>query len=258
MSQISLIEYRKPHLPPAHSLTLKEVVVGFYTLKNKLLVVLQSRVFVYQVNQGYKEYLIETGKQPVVAAMCQFPNKTDKYGLVVVNKKESKGPCEVDIHNFVDGEYLMHNRFTLDELAQPTGQVTAICFSQQRDLLYLYQEDQKLIWVYNWMDSTRLVHVTNIPLFHGMSDFTDFPKVHQFYNIWANVFLLFFKNGSFRLIDCDVVIKKSIIFKSFFQFNALTETNLEDGELDPLSAPVVFVSFVRGGMSKPTAFRIVG
>jgi hypothetical protein len=251
-----LVDVDRPSKKAAFVYTTKETVVGLYALKNKILLVLRSRVLAFQVNEKYKEYLIDTGKMAVASAMAPFPGKVDKYGLVVVNQVDSKGKCVVDVHNFVDGEYLMHQRFSLEEDAQPTGQLTTTLFSVERDRVFLYQEDKKVIWVYQWMDNAKLPHLGNIHLLSGMTDVAKFSQVQKIYHVWGAVFLFFFRNGLFKLIDCEVPLKKMMVLKTFLQFDLPNWSAIEEGELDPFGCPQVFVSSKKSGMSKPSELHL--
>lgn len=255
-STVALVDVDRPSKKPAFVFTTKETVVGLHALKNKILLVLRSRVLAFQVNEKYKEYLIDTGKMAVASAMAPFPGKVDKYGLVVVNQVDSKGKCVVDVHNFVDGEYLMHQRFSLEEDAQPTGQLTTTLFSAERDRLFLYQEDKKVLWVYQWTDNAKLAHLGNVPLLSGLTDVAKFPPVQRVYHLWGAVFLFFFQNGHFKLIDCEVSLKKMMVLKTFLQFDLPNWSGSAQGELDPFSFPQVFVSYKKSGMNKPTELTL--
>lgn len=257
-SLIALVSLSKPKREPAFVYRTSDPVIGIFQLKNKILLVLRSRVLAFQANEGYKEYLVDTGKTAVACAMAPFPGKVDKYGLVVVNKADSKGRCVVDVHNFVDGEYLMHQRCSLDDDGQSTGQFTAAFFGAQRDRLFLFQEHRKVIWEYQWADHARLAFSGATSLLTGLTDSTHIPRVQRLYHIWGNVFLLFFHDGSFKLIDCDVTVKRMMVLRTHLQFDLPNWGLTTAGELDAFSYPQVFVTSILSGMAKPAEFALVG
>ena len=57
-STIALVDVDKPTKKPAFLYSTQETVVGLHALKNKVLLVLKSRVLAFQVNEKYKEYLL--------------------------------------------------------------------------------------------------------------------------------------------------------------------------------------------------------
>lgn len=230
-------------------------VVNAHMLKNMVILVMRDRIIGYQISKNYESYLIDKDKSVAMSEMSRFGGTQENYGVLVVNNKQS-GKCgKIDLHNFAEGNQVIHTKYDLE--TPPVGQITAVFFSQNIQLAFLFQENEKLISVYKWEGNKRLPLIRTVSLFTGnYFDRLKFPLIHHVYSLFGDVYLLYFRNEGFRLIDCEVE-KKGILFKShfYYDFGKHGETDLKR---DLCGYPLVFVDFVKSAFEKPVSINVVG
>lgn len=255
---VSLIDLREDCPKFENSVSLKEAISNVHAMERRIVVATQSSVFVYEIDLSKKSFQLAIVPGPFLTEMSVFQTKPLKYGLVVASQKSNKMENKVLIYSIIDAEKLIYTLILLEDGNEPTGLVTAIFFSQNNDKLYLYQQDICTIWCYQWSDAPRLKLLEKISLRTGLTDQSNLAQIQRIYYVWDKLFLLYFKNGSLRLIDCSIVVTNFLVWKKFLQFELLAPNVFEDpSQEDSVRSPVVFLKTETGSMSKPQKFKFV-
>lgn len=253
-TKILLWDYLKKDKEEIFEKTVSSILINVHMLKNMIIIVMKDAIYGYQINESYKEYLFDKSKNITCSEICEFPETSDNYGILVANNKGKFDKVTIDLYNLVDGTQIIQKQYTVEN--PPTENVDLIFFSHDKKRVFLFQENKKLMSVYVWQRYGNLPYVGTVSLSTGSFDRLKFQPIHKIYQLFTNVFLIYFKDDSFRLIDCDV-IKKHFWSQNFLFFDFVeTSWNQLTGR-DTQSFPLVFSEFKMSSLAKPVNFNVV-
>ena len=184
--------------------------------------------------------------------MCDFPFLNDNYGLLVANQRDKSGKSQIEFHCFTDGNELINQGYIIDT---PTpGEATSIFFSQKKDIAFVFHENEQTIDLFKWEFGKKLIFMNNISLVNSVVNVnvfkTKLPKVHRVYFLFKGVFLLYFRNEGFKLIDTEAFVK-SYIWKNYYGFDFSLGNKTAQDSKDQLSSPLILVKYVMSCFEKP-------
>ncbi len=120
----------------------------------------------------------------------------------------------------------------------PKGQTAHIEFSKDKKNLILVEKSTNLVSIYDWKNFNSPLY--QIPLsVNYFKNFLSFPLL-KLYMLAKGIFLMFFKDNSFRLVDTNRT-QGMLFMKSHLNFNFKpAESTLLVFDLLPRAMPLVF------------------